>query len=189
MYNSLSRLPVIPYNIITYLAQNNEIIWKLLKYNDYNSLKNPNLTMSEKLSLIWKEGKQDDYSIFLTQLVEDAVAESKNILKVYDYYIHANSLYYGTVVYAFDILYGGKMSMVDYNGYPVSRGDLMINQLLETLNGAEVGGVGKLVFDNDMSRYDLGRSVVGNSKTFTGYQLFMSVNVGDTGKKDTGCVD
>ena len=80
------------------------------------------------------------------------------------------------------------MSLVNYNGVPVSRADLFVNRILELLNGVEVGGVGKLVFFDDMSRYDLGRSVIGNSKTFTGIQLFLSVNVGDTGKED-GCVN
>lgn len=74
--------------------------------------------------------------------------------------------------------------MVDYNGVPVSRIDLFINRILTLLNGVYVGGVGKLTFFDDMSRYDLGRSVIGNSKTFTGYQLFLSVNVGDIGEEE-----
>lgn len=34
------------------------------------------------------------------------------------------------------------MSLVEYNGIPVSRGDLFINKAMTVLNGAEVGGVG-----------------------------------------------
>lgn len=188
MYNSMSRLPKIPYKILEYLALNDEILWKMLAYNSFDALSKPDLTFSEKMNLIWKTGPQEDFGVFFTALVEDAIPESKCILKVYDYYIHANQLYTGTVVYAFDFLYGGKMSLVDYNGVPVSRGDLFINRVLEVLNGAEVGGVGKLAFFDDMSRYDLARVTIGNSKTFTGMQLYLSVNVGDTGK-DEGCVN
>lgn len=188
MYNSMSRLPWIPYKILEYLALNDEILWKLLAYNDYDALSKPNLTFSEKMDLIWKTGPQERFGVFFTMLVEDAIPESKCILKIYDYYIHANQLYTGTVVYAFDFLYGGQMSLVEYNGIPVSRGDLFINRILEVLNGVEVGGVGKLVFFDDMSRYDLARSIIGNSKTFTGVQLFMSVDVGDVGR-DEGCVN
>ena len=187
MYNSMSRLPQIPYKILEYLALNDEILQKMLAYNSYDALSKPDLTFSEKMDLIWKTGPQEDFGVFFTALVEDAIPESKCILKVYDYYIHANQLYTGTVVYAFDFLYGGKMSLVDYNGVPVSRGDLFVNRVLAVLNGAEVGGVGKLAFFDDMSRYDLARVTLGNSKTFTGMQLFLSVNVGDTGKED-GCV-
>lgn len=188
MYNSMSSLPYIPYNILTYLAMNDEILWKLLAYNGYDALSQPDLTFSEKMDLVWKTGPQEQFGVFFTPLVEDAIPESKCILKIYDYYIHANQLYTGTVVYAFDFLYGGQMSLVEYNGIPVSRGDLFINRILEVLNGVEVGGVGKLVFFDDMSRYDLARSIIGNSKTFTGVQLFMSVDVGDVGR-DEGCVN
>lgn len=187
MYNSMSRLPQIPYNILTYLAQEEQILWKLLAYNGYDALSQPDLTPSQKLDLLWKNGDpQESYNVFFTNLVEDAIPESKCILKIYNYYIHANQLYTGTVVYAFDFLFGGKMSLVDYNGVPVSRADLFVNRILTLLNGVQVNGVGKMAFIDDMSRYDLGRSVIGNSKTFTGYQLFLSVNVGDAGE-DEGC--
>lgn len=187
MYNSMSMLPNIPYNILTYLAKEEQILWKLLAYNSYDALSKPDLTFSEKMDLIWKEGPQEPYSVFMTNIIDDAIPESKTILKIYNYYIHAKDLYLAPTVYAFDILYGPKMSLVEYNGIPVSRADLFVNRILTLLNGVEVGGVGKLVFFDDMSRYDLGRTVIGNSKTFTGYQLFLSVNVGDTGR-DEGCV-
>ena len=109
------------------------------------------------------------------------------ILLVYQYYIHANQLYNSTVVYAFDFLYGGKMSLVEYNGLPVSRADLFVNRILTVLNGAFVDGIGKLTFFDDMSRYNLAKSVIGNSKTFTGEQLFMSVMVGDAGEREMPC--
>lgn len=184
MYNSLSALPSIPYNIMSYLASQDEIIWKLLKYNDYDALSKPNLTFKEKLELVWNKNQpQEQYGVFLTPLIEDAITESKCIMKLYQYYIHANALYSGTVVYAFDFLYGGNMALVEYNGIPVSRGDLFIHRILEVLNGAEVGGVGKLIFFDDMSRYSSAKATVGNSKTFTGVCLYMAVNVGDTGKE------
>ena len=186
MYNSLSALPRVPYNILTYLANNDEIIWKLLKYNDYDALSKPNLPVGDKLDLVWKTGPQDDFSIFITPLVEDAIAESRCIMKVYQYYIQPKELYEAVVVYAFDILYGGQMTLVDYNGVPVSRGDLIVHRLLNTLNGAEVGGVGKLTFLDDMSRYDLEKSVIGNSRTFTGNCLYMSTLMGDGGEQ-IGC--
>lgn len=187
MYNSMSRLPQIPYNILTYLAQEEQILWKLLAYNGYDALSQPDLTFSQKMDLLWKEGPQEPYNIFFTNIVDDAIPESKTIMKIYNYYIHASNLYLAPTVYAFDILYGPKMSLVEYNGVPVSRADLFVNRLLALLNGVYVGGVGKLTFFDDMSRYDLGRSIIGNSKTFTGYQLFLSVNVGDAGEEES-CV-
>ena len=107
MYNSLSALPTIPYRIMTYLANEDEIIWKMLAYNDYDALSKDNLTFAEKMDLVWKRNEpQGEYSVFLTNLIEDAIAESKSIMKIYQYYIHANQLYSGVVVYAFDFLFG-----------------------------------------------------------------------------------
>lgn len=190
MYNSLSRLPTIPYNIMVYLAKSTdpvaEVFWKMLAYKDYKTLSHEPLTFQQKMKLVWAQGKQDTYSVFLTNLIEDAMAESKQIVKIYQYYIHASELYTSTVVYAFDCLYGGQMSLVEYNGVPVNRGDLFIHCVLALLNGVEVGGVGKLTFLDDMSRYSAARSTIGNNKTFTGVQLYMAVNVGDTGE-EVGC--
>lgn len=190
MYNSLSRLPTIPYNIMVYLAKSTdpiaEVFWKMLAYKDYKALSHEPLTFQQKMKLVWAQGKQDTYSVFLTNLIEDAMAESKQIVKIYQYYIHASELYTSIVVYAFDCLYGGQMSLVEYNGIPVNRGDLFIHCILALLNGVEVGGVGKLTFLDDMSRYSAARSTIGNNKTFTGVQLYMAVDVGDAGTED-GC--
>ncbi len=190
MFNSLSALPTIPYNIMVYLAKSTDpiadVFWKMLAYKDYEALSHEPLTFQQKMKLVWAQNKQDTYSVFLTNLIEDAMAESKQIVKIYQYYIHASELYTSTVVYAFDCLYGGQMSLVEYNGIPVNRGDLFIHCILALLNGAEVGGVGQIVFLDDMSRYNAARSTIGNNKTFTGVQLYMSVKVGDTGRKD-GC--
>lgn len=187
MYNSLSRLPTIPYNIMVYLAKSTDpiadVFWKMLAYKDYKALSHEPLTFQQKMKLVWAQGKQDTYSVFLTNLIEDAMAESKQIVKIYQYYIHASELYNSTVVYAFDCLYGGQMSLVEYNGTPVNRGDLFIHCILSLLNGTEVGGVGKLIFFDDMSRYTAARSTIGNDKTFTGVQLYMAINVGDSGKE------
>ena len=190
MYNSLSRLPTIPYNIMVYLAKSTdpiaEVFWKMLAYKDYKALSHEPLTFQQKMKLVWAQGKQDTYSVFLTNLIEDAMAESKQIVKIYQYYIHASELYTSTVVYAFDCLYGGQMSLVEYNDVPVNRGDLFINCILTLLNGVDIGGIGKFKFLQDASRYSAAKSTIGNNKTFTGVQLYMAIDVGDTGTEE-GC--
>ena len=175
MYNSLSKLPTIPYNILVYLARQDEIIWKLLKYNDYDALSKPDLTFDEKIALIWKSGPQEKFGVFQTMLVEDAICESKCILKIYDYYIHAKELYSSTAVYAFDFLYGGQMSLVDYEGTPVSRGDLFINRILTVLNGADVGGVG----ESGMGAYHgkVGFDTFSHKKSIVDKKTWIDVNM------------
>ena len=183
MYNSFSRLPSIGYNILVYLAKQPtaENIWKMLKYKDYDCLSKPNLTLAEKLELIWKEGPQEQFGVFMTPLVEDAITESKTILKIYEYYIHDNDLYQSSVVYAFDFLYGGNMALVDYDGIPSARSAVFMHCLMATLNGAEIGGVGKLSFVSELTRYNLAKAAIGNDKTFAGIQIFLTTKVGDSG--------
>lgn len=181
MFNSYSSLPMIPYNILKYIALEDEIVWKMMKYNDYKALSKPDLKFSEKMDMIWKAGPQEKYNAFFTNLIEDAIPESKCIMKIYDSHIQPKELFSGVVIYCFEFLYGGEMSLVDYEGTPVSRGDLFINRIMSVLNGADVNGVGRMTFCDDLSRYVMARSVVGNSKNYTGVQIFMATMVGDTG--------
>ena len=186
MFNSLSRLPEAPYSILKFLALNNENIWKMIKYNSYDALSKPNLTIEEKLSYIWKSGAQEDFSVFFTNIVGDAICEEKCILKCYDYYIAATDSYISTPIFAFDFLYGVTMALVEKDGIPVNRGDLFINEILKTLNGVEINGIGKLMFNKNQSRYDFARSVIADSKKFTGVQIYMSTIMGDSGSV-VGC--
>lgn len=184
-FNTLSNLTFLPYNIIKYLAQSKlvevENLWKLLKYNDYDALTKPNLTFDEKVSLIWKTGKQEDYSVFLTNLIEDAVEESRCILKIYNYMIQPIDVYNAATVYAFDFLYGGTIALVEENGIPVSRADVFIKAICSALNGQSIGGVGVLALDDSLSRYSGAKSVIGNQKTFTGACLYLMTQIGTVG--------
>lgn len=188
MFNSLSQLPEASYSILKYLALNNENIWKMIKYNSYDALSYPNLTVAEKLNYVWKSGAQEDYSVFLTNIVGDAICEEKCILKCYDYYITATDSYLSTITFAFDFLYGSTMALIDKDGIPVNRGDLFINEILSTLNGVQINGIGKLMFNRNQTRYDFARSVIADSKKFTGVQIYMSTLMGDAGS-EISCVD
>lgn len=185
MFNSLSRLPDALYNIIVYLAteksEEAENLWKLLKYNSYDALSKPNLTTTEKLDMLWKDGKQEDYSVFMTGRINDAIAEERCILKIYDYMIAPDDLYTGTVLFAFDFLHGAQMALVERNGVPCARDDIFVNSILTVLNGKDVGGVGKMAFTQQLSRYSGGKWVVGNQRNFEGYCLYLGTNMGDTG--------
>ena len=142
MFNSLAALPPSLYNIINYLATDKSVeaenLWKMLKYNDYDALNKPNLTTSEKLDMLWRSGPQEKYSIFLTNLIEDALPQSKCVFKLYDYMVQPEGAYVSSVIYAFDFLYGGQMSLVEYDGIPVARGDVFINSILSVLNGVTI---------------------------------------------------
>ena len=76
--------------------------------------------------------------------------------------------------YEFDILYGGKISMIEYNGIPCNRGDVCEAEILSTLNGVEVGGVGKLEFTRRKLSASHSSLNIGDNKNFTGTSLLFS---------------
>lgn len=188
LFNKYKTMPLIPYRIVEYLALYNENIWKILKYDGYDCLSQDNLTFDEKLQLIWKrEGNQQDYNIFFTQLVENMIIDSTTILKIYKALTTPRNTLTGVAAYEFDILYGGKISLIEYEGVPCNRGDVMETELLKTLNGADVGGVGELQFNVQLSTSSRSTLNLGNNKTFTGTSLILGVQLLDVGGNEGEC--
>lgn len=188
IYNSFDSMPLIPYNIIAYLAQNSqaENFWKLLYYPTYDCLSKPNLTLSQKISMIWKnQDRQEDYNIYLTYLVGNMQLDAKTILKIYQYDNNPINKNIAVSAYEFDILYGQKIAMVEYNGAPCNRAEVLEMELLKSLNGQVVSNAGKFVFDSDMSRLCRARFNIGNNSTFTGISLIFATQVANN--YDTGC--
>ena len=176
-FNQFSSLPSIPYLIIEKLMEN-ENIWKILKYPTYDCLSENNLTLDEKSNMIWKnKEKQTDYNVFLTPLVEDMIYDSTTILKCYRYYNVPTNHLNAVVTYEMDILYGGKISLIEYNGIPCNRSDVMEMEIMKTLNGADVGGIGYFQFNRELSSFCQSRMVLGNDKTFTGTSIIMGTNL------------
>ena len=189
MYNKYISMPYIPYRIIEYLAYNNENLWKILKYNTYDCLSEDDLTFEEKMELVWShEANQEDYKIFLTALVENMIPISGTIIKIYKEMTLPRNHINAVAGYEIDILYGGKIALVEYNGIPCNRGDDCEAEILSTLNGVEVDGVGKLEFS--MKKLGSSRSSlnIGDNKSFTGTSLLMGVDISDIGD-NSSCLD
>ena len=189
MYNNYKAMPYIPYRIIEYLANNNENLWKILKYNTYDCLSEDDLTFEEKMELVWShEANQEDYNIFLTALVENMIPVSGTIIKIYKEMTLPRNHINAVAGYEIDILYGGKIALVEYNGIPCNRGDVCEAEILSTLNGVEVDGVGKLEFS--MKKLGSSRSSlnIGDNKSFTGTSLLMGVDISDIGD-NSSCLD
>ena len=184
-FNKFLTLPFIPYRIVVALTHNDNF-FKLLKYNTYNALSMPNLTEDEKLQLICKDfDDMHNYNIFLTNIEPNELVNSKTILKLYRYDTLPINHIVSTISYRFDILYGTKNSLVEYQGVPCPRVDLMEMELMKTLNGADVAGVGKLQFNHDLSRLCRSTLNIGNNYTFTGTSIVMATQLADLGGDDS----
>ena len=89
------------------------------------------------------------------------------------------------VVYEFDILFGDKIAMVEYNGIPCNRADVMEMEIMKTLNGADIGGIGQFQFNADLSQYCRSRMALNNTRNYNGCTIFMAVQIGSIG--ESGC--
>lgn len=189
LYNKLSSLPYIPYKIVEYLAKsNNEDIWKILYYNDYDCLSKPNLTFRQKMNLIWKkENDEYQYRIFLKPLVSSELTDSLCQLRINKINIKPLDYTSAIVLYEFTIITGEKIALIDKDGISVPRIDYLEEQLLKELNGKDIGvGSGLLQFSQELSREVQERISINNGKTAFGTSLIMGILVSDLGDDSCG---
>ena len=176
IFNKYTSLPSVPYKIISYIAQHNEQIFKALYYQGSDALEKPNLTLEQKINMIYvDEGKEVDKNIFLKPLIGEEMVDSVNQLRLYKYGISPIDNMTSVINYRFDIITGSKISLIYNDGIPCSRLDFIESELLNTLNGVDLFGTGKFQFNQNLSRDDKQMLTLSNSKNFFGSILIMSV--------------
>jgi len=185
-FNKFESLPYIPYKIAAKLLENDNL-FKLLKYNNYECLSEPNLTMEEKADMIWKDQtNMADFYVYLTNVEPDELINSKTILKIYKYDNNPITPMMSTISYRLDILCGTKNALVNYNGVPCPRLDMIEMEILNSLNGEDVAGVGYLQFNHELSRSCRSMMTIGNNYTFTGTTMVMATQL-SVDPYDSGC--
>ena len=183
--NKFLSLPYIPFKIIMALLENDNFC-KLIYYNTVDALERPNLTTEQKRDLIWDgQDNMDDYHIFMTNVQPNEETINRTILKIYRYNSDPIDRVHAVVSYAFDVLYGSKMPLVRCNGITCNRGDVIEMEIMKTLNGEDVAGVGFLQYDDDLTALCRSQVGIGNNYTFTGLSIIMATQVMDI--EDGGC--
>ena len=178
-YNQYDGLQNFTLLIIQHLMLNNEDIWKLLKYDTQDALEKPNLTREEKANLIYpgaSGGDMDDYRVFRTPYLDDLTTNQQAQLRVYLESITPDTRLYGTVDVNIEVIC--LVKMIELNDYQ-NRAESIVWQVIKTLNGADVGGIGKLFFDRNGSFYDLIKMNRYNNRNFYGYTITMSTKMGN----------
>lgn len=185
--NMFTSMPQIPYQILVYLIENNENLFKLLKYNSEDALSKDNLTKSEKLNLLYKEqGKEVDYHIFLKPLIGEEMTDSSTQLRLYKTRITPTTNLKAVLCYEFDVVVGVKTNLVyDENGIPCSRLDLIEHEILDTLCGMSEFGVGGFQFSRELSNLCVQNTGLSNSKSFFGSSFVLACNWVEV--NDYGC--
>jgi hypothetical protein len=186
-FNRFTNLPYVPYQIIKYLATHNEKIFKILYYNDINALGKPDLSLEDKLDMIYvDDGKETDRNIFFKPLIGEEMTDATSQLRIYKYTISPTDSMTSVITYRFDILVGSKTSLVYDNKIPCTRTDIIETELLNTLNGVDLFGTGKFQFNRDLTTMDKQLLTLSNSKQFFGSYLTMSVRWLDVNGEECG---
>ena len=174
-YNNFNQIDLLSYNCISELLVNNENIWKLI-HPDYmtpDCLSKPNLTKAQKRNLIYK-GQEDSspFRVFTDGLNNnDAMLERCAILKIYPALIIPTNYVISNTSIVFECLCHYKVNTLDNYS---TRSLSMIKEILQTLNGVNIGGIGNLVADQKISSNNKIQFGVYSDKGYSGYALTMS---------------
>ena len=192
-FASFMEVPKIPYKIVQELARNTseyaQNLFKMLKYDNIDALKEDNLTFVEKMELIWtpdKDSEQNKYNIFLVPLISSALdtAKAQTQIRVFEMDNIALSQYDSNIVYEIDVITDSIQSMIKLeDGVLVEKTAYMEAIVLELLNGLDIGiGSGYFKFDNMRSVKCRSSLNISNSKSLYGRSITMALYYFDNSK-------
>lgn len=187
-FNNFNKISKVPYFIITELLWDEEDIWKIIYYTsdeDGNPVNNPldynNLTSEQKINLIYKgNGDPNDYNIFFTTFpMQYEFTKQTQQLRIYRGITSPNDAYISNVSWVFELPCHENINtiLVEQNQILVNRTDLLCEKIMFKLNGIDIGGIGKLQFNNDSRNNFNDRCNYANfGKQFNGLAFTMSCN-------------
>lgn len=144
-YNDFSQFAKFPYKCIKHMMDNNEIIWKLLKYTDPEAWNKTNLTQEEKAALIYA-GQQDtsQYRVFMDRKQPDVLMGEISLVRISTNFAAGLGRTLGYVEISMEVFSHYKINhMSNYE----PRIDTIVGELLGLFNGVDMGGLGLLTFD------------------------------------------
>lgn len=177
-YNSLKGHSLLSYNIIKFLKENNEDIWKILKYNEPDCLSKPNLTDSEKNQLIYNgELDSENFKVFRDEFPsDDLFVDTVSQLRIFPSMTDPVDRNFAIQNISFQFVCHVKINHIE--NY-TTRIDTVTEQIISTLNGQDIGFMSPLYFDSSNGRGAIvRRSNIGNNKNFSGVMIVMSCKVG-----------
>ena len=160
-------------------------------YNDLEALNKPTPKYQDVVKLIANDNiSQTDKRIFRDLHLEDGWIEQCSLLKIYIDQVIPQNRAMANVLVGIDIITHNKITNVrvpqddkttwidEVDGMPVrietkNRTSVLMKAVLSLLNGAEVAGVGQLVFDPKLSRFIKAESGLWNNRNFGGVKIVM----------------
>lgn len=165
-YSKISGFRYFSYNCINYLLENNEVVWKLLFYNETDALNKPNLTKAQKRSMIYK-GEPDEtlFNVFASEKQTNAWLRETCILRIFPHSVVPDNRTVNTTAMVFDIYTHYR---VDTLNDGTTRTDTVVEEIINLFNGSNIGGLGRLFFNSTASRsnkiYDSGQIPYGGKR-------------------------
>jgi hypothetical protein len=158
------------YKAIDYLMEHNEMIWKLLKYNESDAWNESDLTHDEKAALIYNsQPDSTTFRVFMDSGNPDAWTKEICQLRIYPCKLFSQNRTQGIVLMEFDFFCHYKINQLSNYQTRVDRG---VQELLGTLNGINLAGIGRLHFNGAESAED---KVLGVGQLpFKGKSIYMS---------------
>jgi hypothetical protein len=172
-YNKFIGFSGLSYNIISHLINNDDTLWKMLKFPTSDALSKPNLTKSEKSALIYK-GQEDStpFRVFTSPFVDDAVEMRQAQIHIYTGRVNPENYVTSVVDFVCDILCHNKIAILSN---AANRLDVMFEHVMNALNGRDIESLGRLYFNAARSRGNGSRFIKPNDY-YIGYQIVMSAN-------------
>lgn len=185
-FNTFKNISKVPYTVIMDYLFYNENIWKLIYYTvDEDGkpiarpLERPSLTSKQKRSLIYN-GIDDvnKYRVFLSNVpISEEVTGQVQQIRIYRDRVLPKDAFMSNATWTIELPCHNAISTIIVDNIIVNRVDLLQEEILETLNGKEIGGIGTLMFSYDSPQRMSDRSdFVRFNTQFSGYVFNMSCN-------------
>jgi|WetSurSiteA1Bulk_404760.scaffolds.fasta_scaffold00089_13 hypothetical protein len=144
-YNNFQHFSLLSYNCIKYMMDNNELVWKLLKYTSPDAWSKPDLTQEEKGALIYA-GQQDSskYNVFMDGKQPDVLVNEITMVRIMPQYAVGQNRTIGVIEISMEVFSHYKINhMSNYT----TRIDTIAGELLALFNGVNVGTLGLMAID------------------------------------------
>lgn len=175
-YNDYSMTRDLPTLIVNYLFNNNQNIWKLLKYSE-SPLDEKDLTNKEKAEMICQSSfNTEEFNVLFQKYTVDAMIKAKSQIRVFIDDISSYGRTDALVRIIFQVIVNNNEMMITT---PYSRNDkrdvAIMQEIVKTLNGVKLEKTKSQIFiDNDIDRF-AGAEQVSYNSNYSGFQLTMDV--------------
>jgi len=144
-YSNFRQFSKLSYNCIKLMMDENELIWKLLKYTGADAWDESDLTQEEKAALIYS-GQQDtsQFNVFMDGKQPDVLVDEIALVRIMPHYAVGLNRTIGYIEVSMEVFAHYKINHL--SNYK-TRVDTITEELLATFNGVNVGGLGLLTFD------------------------------------------